>query len=177
MTPQAFKAALEVQAASNNPANAEVTATPERRRIPMNAQVQRFAVDPIPGYHLHWFLNNPTRIARARQGGYEFVNDNEVTLNGIALGAAVDDGNMDLGSRVSVPSGALGADGQAEMHILMKIKEEWYQESEKLLEDRNESVAAALRGESVAPGMDGSNRYIDTARTKLPNLFTPKHRR
>lgn len=167
------KARLEVQAASNNPANAPTTVA-ERRRIPMNAQVQKFAVDPIPGYHLHWFLSNPARLARAVQAGYERVLDDEVTLNGINLAG---EGNMDLGSGVSIPSGALGRDGQAEMHILMKIKEEWYQESEKLLEARNEGVAAALRGDgAVEPGMDPSHRYIDKSRTKLPDMFTPKRR-
>lgn len=173
--------AKDIQAANLNPSNVEKTTSAERRRIPMNQSVQRFEVDPIPGYHLHWFLNNSARVARAIQGGYEFVNDEEVTVNGVALGTAEDAGNMDLGSRVSIPSGGINRDGQAEMHVLMKIKEEHYQESEAIREERNESVASALRGGTVEDfglgrGGDASNRYLDRARTKLPDLFTPKRR-
>lgn len=161
--------ALEVQAAANNPANAEVKSAAERRRIPMNQQVQKFACDPIPGYHIHFPLNNPARIRRMQMAGYEFVDASEATLNGLPIGS--DDGNMDLGSRVSIPSGGIGTDNQPEMHIMMKIREEWYQESERILEERNEGVAAALRGEHAGP-----NSYVDKSRTKLPDLFTPKRR-
>lgn len=172
----------EVQASALNPANVERTTEAARRRIPMNATVQKFEVDPLPGFHLHWALNNSARVARLMAAGYEMVKNDEVTVNGVAMGSAYGEGNMDMGDNVSIPSGAMSPQGQAEMHVLMKIKEEWYQESELIREERNEGIASALRGGTAdqlglgGAGKDASNRYIDRARTKIPDLFTPKRR-
>jgi len=62
----------------------------------------------------------------------------------------------------------------------MKIKQEWYAEDQKVLGNRNGHVAASLRGGSLglaeaADARDGvAHRYVDKARTKIPDLFTPK---
>lgn len=163
----------------NNPANPAGASLSEKRRIPMSVPVQRLQVDEIPGYHLHWMRNTPDRLAQAARAGYEFVGENEIYVNATGVGSSTEQGgNDDMGTRVSRISGdGIGNDGQPEMLILMKIREEWYQESVKILEERNDSIAAALRGGDL--GMDGShgdpsNRYIDKARTKIPDLFIPK---
>lgn len=162
-----------------NPANEAGTSIAEKRRVPMSVPTQRLAVDPLPGFHLHWMRNTPDRIQQALRAGYEFVQQDEVYVNATGLGSDVQTGGGDdMGTRVSVISGTdLGRDGQPSMLILMKIKEEWYQESIKILEERNDSIAEALAGGNIGlagnPG-DPSQRYVDKSRTKLPDLFTKK---
>lgn len=162
-----------------NPATAAHSAA-ERKRIPMSVPVQRLETPGIPGYHLHWFLGTAERLQRATDGGYEFVDEREMQINNVSLGGdSTRSGNTDLGSRVSVISGQeLGKDGQPTALILMKIKQEWYEEDQKLVDQRNEQVAASLRGgllgaDSDSPS-DRANRYVDKARTQIPDLFKPK---
>lgn len=163
-----------------NPATKEASSAAERKRIPMSVPVRKLEAPDIPGYHLHWFLGEPARIQRAIDGGYEFVDERETTVNNVGLGGdSTASGNTDMGSRVSVVSGSeVGKDGQPIRLILMKIKQEWYDEDQKLLENRNEQVAAALRGGLLGAEKDGrgdtQHRYVDKARTTIPDLFTPK---
>ena len=152
----------------------------ERKRVPMSVPVQRLEAPDIPGYHLHWFVGSPERLQRALDGGYEFVDERETKINNVSLGSeSTRSGNTDMGSRVSVVSGQeVGKDGQPTRLILMKIKQEWWEEDQKLVEARNEQVAAALRGGLLGAEKDATGdtrlRYIDKARTKIPDLFTPK---
>jgi hypothetical protein len=167
----------------NNPANKIGKTTSERKRIPMSVPVQRLEAPDIPGHHLHWFVGSSERLQRALDGGYEFVDERDVKINNVSLGGeSTISGNTDMGSRVSVVSGQeVGKDGQPTRLILMKIKQEWYEEDQKLVEDRNEKVAASLRGgllgaDQDAPG-DTQHRYVDKARTQIPDLFKPKRPR
>ena len=153
----------------------ETQVDPERTRIPMSVPVQRLEVPEIPGYHLHWFYGGPDRIHRAQQGGYEFVEDNEIQMNNTTLGGtSTRTGNTDMGSRVSVISGQeIGKDGQPMRLMLMKIKQEWYEEDQKLVEDRNQKVVDTLLG-GMAGGGDPLQRYVDKSRTAIPDFFKPK---
>ena len=152
----------------------------ERKRIPMSVPVQKLEAPEIPGYHLHWFNGTPERIQRALDGGYEFVDEREAKINNVSLGGdSIASGNTDMGSRVSVVSGTeLGRDGQPIRLILMKIKQEWYEEDQRLVEARNDQIAAALRGGMIGAEKDAAGdsqmRYVDKSRTKIPDLFTPK---
>lgn len=165
-----------------NPATAGKS-NAERKRIPMSVPVQRLEAPDMPGYHLHWFTGSPERIQRALDGGYEFVDSRELKINNVSLGGdSAVSGNTDMGSRVSIVSGQeVGKDGQPVRLILMKIKQEWYEEDQKLVEGRNEQVAAALRGGLLGVEKDGKgdtvHRYVDKARTQIPDLFKPKHPR
>ena len=152
----------------------------ERKRIPMSVPVQRLEVPDIPGYHLHWFLGNAERLQRAQDGGYEFVNPREAQTNNVSLGGdSAVSGNTDMGSRVSVVSGQeVGKDGQPTRLILMKIKLEWWEEDQKLIEARNTKVRDSLLGgmvgaEQDAPG-DRQHRYVDKDRSTIPEFFKPK---
>jgi len=166
-----------------NPASPLVPLAAERKRIPMSVPVQKLEAPDIPGYHLHWFRGEPDRLQRALDGGYEFVDERELKVNAVGLGTtSTATGNTDMGSRVSVVSGdGVGRDGQPSRLVLMKIKQEWYEEDQQLVTNRNEQVASALRGGDVtalpagAQGArgDASNRYVDKTRTVLPDLFTP----
>ncbi len=163
----------ETKKDSPNPANVAMTDLAAKRRIPLGAPVRKLQVDPIPGYVLHWFRSEPSRIRQAQQAGYEFVSDSEVYINASGIGSEVEQGsNADMGTRVTQVSGSGSL-------ILMKIREEWHQESRKILEQRNDEIAAALRGGDIglrgAPG-DTSNTYVDSARTKIPKLFQKKAR-
>ena len=163
-----------------SPANRAQPAA-ERKRIPMSVPVRKLEAPDIPGYHLHWFAGTPARIQRALDAGYEFVDQREMKLNPIGLGQdSTHSGNMNLGSRVSIVAGQ-DEQGQPEELVLMKIKEEWYIEDQKLVEERNDSVAQALAGGLYGAERDGQgdtqHRYVDKARTKLPDMFTKKRPR
>lgn len=156
----------------------------ERKRIPMSVPVSKLAVPDIPGYHLHWFRGDEVRIQRALDAGYEFVEDTEVKPNSVGLGQdSAASGNTDMGSRVSVVAGKeIGDDRQALRLILMKIKQEWWEADQKLVEQRNDLVANSLKGQ---PGMghtgivagaedahEASNVRYKGTRSNLPDLFT-----
>lgn len=152
----------------------------ERKRIPMSVPVQRLEVPEIPGYHLHWFLSTAERLQRAMDGGYEFVDEREVKINNVSLGGdSAASGNADMGSRVSVVSGQeVGKDGQPTRLVLMKLKQEWWEEDQKLVEARNTKVRDALLGGMIGAeqdrGNDSQHRYVDKARSQIPDFFKPK---
>jgi hypothetical protein len=169
---------MEKLNAANRPGKTDA----ERKRIPMSVPVQRLEAPEIPGYHLHWFLGTSERLERAIQGGYEFVDERELKINNVSLGGdSTVSGNTDMGSRVSVLSGQeVGKDGQPTRLILMKIKQEWFEEDQKLVDARNEKVAEALRGGKYGEEKENPNdvrlRYVDKSRTAIPDLFTPKRK-
>jgi len=161
-----------------NPATSPVAA--ERRRIPMSVPVLKLETAEIPGYHLHWFNNDAARIQRALDGGYEFVDEREIKINNVSLGGtSAVTGNTDLGTRVSVVSGQeVGRDGQPARLVLMKIKQEWWEEDRKVLEAKSKQVRDSLIGGMVGAehetGTDRQHRYVDKARTAIPDFFKPK---
>lgn len=152
----------------------------ERTRIPMSTPVQKLAVGDIPGYHLHWFNGTPDRIERAKQGGYEFVTPEEVLIANTGLGSdTAVSGSTDMGSLVSKVAGTeLGTDGQPVRLVLMKIKQEFWNEDQAVLMARNDKVRDALLGgligsENDARG-DSNKRYVDKSRTQIPDFFKRK---
>lgn len=162
-----------------NPAERPGRSRAERQRVPMSVPVQKLHVPEIPGYHLHWFRGVPDRIMRAQQAGYEFVDQEEVTLNNLDLGGeSAASGNTNMGSRVSVVSGdEVGRDNQPVQLILMKLREELWRQDQEGVADRSENIAAALRGGQVGAGMAGGERPGDVATRyvkQAANLFTRK---
>lgn len=159
-----------------NPAAPEMEAA-GRTRIPMSVPQQKLAVPDIPGYHLHWMLGTETRLAQALKAGYQFVEKGETLVNNKGLAdSASDDGSTDLGSRVTVAAGGdTSSDGQAVQMVLMKLRQEWWDEDQKRLEEKSDQLAAALRSGKPLPSDtgDASNRYVDQNRTKI-NMFTKR---
>lgn len=167
----------------SNPANPRATRVTEATRRPMSMPQLSLQVPEIPGYYLYWFLDN--QIDQALQAGYEFVDREEVTLNnrGVA-NDQTEDGNDDLGSRVSRVAGQSEAGSiQAQRLYLMKLRQEWRDKDVAAMAARNESIAAALRGgvptgiehgaaPQETPG-DKARRYLKTGQ----DLFYPKVRR
>ncbi len=163
-----------------NPANSPVKSTAERKRIPMSLPVQKLQVPDIPGFHLHWMRGDQARIQQAQQAGYEFVRPEEIHVNNVGIGNnSVTSGNTDLGSLVSIVGGGIGDDNQPVRLVLMKIKEEWWQEDQEVAQKRNDSVRDALVGGQLGAALAADRgetnlRYVDKSKTKLPAMFTKK---
>lgn len=142
-----------------------------RTRIPMSVPQPRLAVPDLPGYFLYWFLGKNT--ARARQAGYEFVEDTEIEM--AHKGISSDREGADLGSRVSTPAGqdAFDSQGQPERLYLMKLRQEWREEDIKAKSVKSEETLAALRVGALASTGDTSNRYTGEQNR---NIFRPQKR-
>jgi len=158
-----------------NLGNAPKSRVTEASRIPMSAPNQKLAVPEIPGYHLHWHLGR--NVPRALQAGYTHVTQSdgiEVANTGLAdAKSAV--GSTDLGSNVSILAGSdVGPDMEPERLYLMKIPQEWWEQDQKALLNRNESIAQQLRGGTVGAERDQAGdrnkRYIKEGQ----KLFYPK---
>lgn len=173
--------------ASQNPTAAPGKSDAERQRIPMSVPERKLEVPPIPGYYVKWFRGTPQRIAQAQRAGFSFVTPEDVKLNNVSLGGdATKAGNAGMGSLLEVLEGGLGEDGQPLRLVCMKQKMEHYLEDRAISDARNDSVAQALtaafqdgtaatgagqQGERTA---DVQNRYVDKARTKIPEFFRKK---
>jgi hypothetical protein len=151
-------------------ANASAKPKGDRVRIPMSAPTRRLEVPDISGYHTHWFLES--RVPRAIQGGYEFVNDMEVPVAQRGIGTSTDiSGNVDMGTQVRQIAG-IGENGKPEHLILMKIREEWWLEDKAAIDNRTaQTMAAIFQNESILGSdrdsvEDRGRRYIDKSRTK-----------
>ena len=156
--------------ATINPANTAAKPEGARKRIPMSVPTLRLEVPAIPGFHLHWFLES--RVPRAIQGGYQMVHTDEVPVTQRGVGTSTDvSGNISLGTNV-MQIGGTGQDGKPEHLVLMKIREEWWQEDKKALDDSNaKRLGGIFRGEDILGSErdlteDRGTRYIDRSRTK-----------
>jgi len=144
----------------------------ERTRIPMSVPQPRLSVPDIPGYFLYWFLGK--NVPRAKQAGYEFVEDAEIAL--AHKGVSSDREGADLGTRVSTPAGsdAFDAQGQPERLYLMKLPQQWRDADLKDKAEKSEELLGALRvGALTGPGGDTSNRYTGEQNR---NIFRPQKR-
>ncbi len=178
----------EHMASKANPADAP--AKPERKRVPMTLPQQRLAAPEIPGYHTHWMLGTPERLAQAQDAGYEFVHEEESAPADTSLGGdGLKSGSSDMGTRVSKLANPMGGGeedgrGQPLRLYLMKQKIEWYEEDQRILQNRNDRVVDALTvsyrtGTVGGPAptelpADLEARYVDPNRSRLPELFKRK---
>jgi hypothetical protein len=160
-----------------NPANKTPEAPGARRRIPMSVPLRRLQVPEIPGYHPYWF--NEDQVPRAIQGGYEFVEWNEVPVNQRSVATSLDvSGNQDLGSRIRVVSG-LGGDNKPIPLVLMKIKREWYEEDRALIAQSNaKQIKGIFRGERIlgaeqASAEDQERMYVKKDMTHIGSREEP----
>lgn len=168
-----------------NPANKPARVVTGRNRIPLSVPRLKLAAPAIEGYVCQWFADRPGRLRQAQEGGYTFVTPEEIQLaNTQVADDPLRDGNTDLGTMVSVYGGT-SEGGQAERLYLMKINEEWYLEDQKVIADRNESVAQAIRGGSPDSqpnpnAVEGNLQYggMQGGRPPMkrqpPNIFTRK---
>lgn len=94
----------------------------------------------IPGYHLYFFNDEPGRIQAALDAGWEFVSPEEVGY----ASTNVTNRNVDLGARVSVVGGK-NDQGQSVQQVLLKIRQEWWEEDQADIQRRNDQTDASIR--------------------------------
>lgn len=121
----------------------EAPLTRRQLRRPFGARDQKLAYPVRPGYHRHWFNDDPGRIDRAAEAGYEHVKDGQ------------------SGKNVSTVVGTARGGGSL-VAFLMEIPEEWYREdmaaNEALVLDRKREIE---QGQFSKPsGNDGATRYV-----------------
>ena len=156
-----------------NPANTAQEIATTRPRVPVGARRQKLQVPKLPGYHLHWFYTGVAgRINAALQGGYEFVNPEEVFLENFDVaGDVTQGGGADLGSRVAIISGE-------HRLYLMKIKEEWWLEDQAALQARNDEIADAIRQQGLAAenerSEDRGRRYVKQYSTSTDDTIAKR---
>jgi hypothetical protein len=155
----------------SNPANATPEAKGNRKRVPMSTPVRKLEVPEMDGWHLHWMRESA--IPRALQAAYQFVQFDELPTNQRGIGTDTQiTGNSDLGSQIRVAAG-IGADGNTEYLVLMKLPEELWLEDRGVIDNRNASVMNAIfKGEKIIGAEKDANqgdrdlRYVDKERTK-----------
>ncbi len=182
-------AKAKAQMEKSNPSVAPGKSAAERKRIPLSVPQRKLEVPEIPGYKCHWFRGTPQRIAQASSAGFDFVHPDEVNINQVSIGGdAQKGGNTDMGTRVSViEGGEVDGGGNAVRMYLMKQKLEDWREDQAILQERNDSIADALtagyRQGTVGGKAEGETaedaalRYVDTKRSKIPELFRRKVRK
>lgn len=93
-------------------------------RKPFGSTDQKLAVPAIPGYHQHWFNDDPGRIFQAKEAGYEHVTDER---------------NAPISRNVGVATG-----GGPLLAYLMRIPQEWWEEDmsrqQKIVDQRMDAI-------------------------------------
>jgi hypothetical protein len=110
-----------------------------RKRVPFGAMTPTLAAPDRPGFHRHWFNDEPGRIDRAKLGGYQHAQDQK-------------------GDPVSRVTGRAEG-GQARKSYLMEIPIEWYREDVAAQDAALEDRLAEIRHGRSGPG-SADHRYI-----------------
>jgi len=154
LAPPPVEAAKEV---SSGPTREEIDRIRATRQ-PLAGGVGRLHVHgSLPGYHLHIFKDEGTRIAMALQAGYAFVQRGE---GSIQMGRDVASIDNDPGSRIRV---VMGSKGTEPMYgYLMKIPEELYNEDMARQEAEVEAVDRQIQGGQIGETTD-QQRYVPKA--------------
>jgi hypothetical protein len=131
----------------------ETPSRPERRRGAFNGTTSKLSVrNPIPGYHLHWLNDTPGRISEALSSGYEFVAPSEV-------GEDDDPRNTDMGAGRLRRLVGVAENGDSIYAYLLKQREEWYQEDQKIRDARVDQVDSIIKNGKNPSGGDADNFY------------------
>lgn len=143
-----------------------------RKRIPMSVPKLKLEVPEIPNYICYWFLDEPGRIAQALQGGYSFVDEEEVDINitSTVAESALGNGNTDLGSHISI----VGDRTTGQRLYLMKILKEYYLEDQAAIEEMNSRVDRTIKKGRVGAQEDS---YDDADKRYSNNDYEPLRKR
>jgi hypothetical protein len=127
-------------------------------RKPFGSQEQKLAYPNREGFHRHWFNDEPGRIIRAREAGYEQVHDED-------------------GRPVSTVVG-IGRGGQALVAFLMELPQDLFEQDMAAQETVvHELLTQIGRGEHAKPGgADGNLRYAGSTRGNI-SIETGTNRR
>ncbi|CAB4131957.1 hypothetical protein UFOVP135_37 [uncultured Caudovirales phage] len=147
--------AAEREAVATAPV-AAVDGTTRKKRNVFNGTEAKISVQSqIPGYHLHVFTDAGGRIQAAMDSGYEFVRPDEVG----GVSENVVSRNGDLGERIRFLVNPR-AEGTEQYGYLMKIRQEWFEEDQAELQNKNNLIDAAIRKGKIT----GSNSSFYTPR-------------
>lgn len=126
-----------------------------KERIPLGVARAHLTVsDKDPNYSYRWIKGSPERLAAAESGGYEYVSQGQAGK----VGEGAEDGNTDVGSRVSRLVGT-HADGKPRTDYLMRIPKDIYDADQAEKQRKVDEVDAAIkRGDAHKRGDD--NRYV-----------------
>lgn len=110
------------------------------------------------GFHYAWLNDDNNRITLAQQGGWDFVQSDEVELGF----NNVTPRNSDEGTRIKTLVGT-AVNGEPLYAYLMKIKQEWYNEDKAGNDAYLDQIEAQIKGGNIEGkvGLDG--RYIPDA--------------
>lgn len=164
---------------ANNPTVEKARRAKDADFIPMGMTELQLSVPEIEGFKIYWFADRPGRISRAQRQGWEFVMDDEVEVMNFKTiaGSVLDNGNQDLGSRVSVYGGS-DDQGRSVGLYLMKLPEQRWKELEAFRESQSDrTIDAILGGRVASPGgetADQSHRYSPAA---IKNTIFAKKKR
>ncbi len=116
----------------------------QRVRVPFGSMTQKLAYPARPGYHRHWFNDEPGRVERAVAAGYDHVQENGEKVKKVV-------GRYDSGVPV--------------LGYLMEIPQEWYDEDmaaeERLVKEKEDTIRRGKVQGALAK--DESGHYYDTA--------------
>ena len=106
---------------ADSPMRRQVT---RENRKPFGSTDQKLAWPPRPGYHQHWFNDDPGRVFAAKEAGYEHVQDHAGRPVSRVVGTAAGGGPL--------------------LGYLMEISLEWYQEDmarqQRLVDDKMNAI-------------------------------------
>jgi hypothetical protein len=129
------------------PAAGPLAGRPGFVRRPFGGREAKLKFPDRPGYHRHWFNDEPGRIIRAQEAGYDHVID---PRNGKPVSNVV----------------GIGRGGGALTAFLMEIPEEWYREDMAAQDQAVIDLLGQIKtGEYERPaGRDGQLRYAGSNR-------------
>jgi hypothetical protein len=108
-------------------------------RVPFGAMTLTMQADPRPGFHRHWFNDEPGRVDRAKLAGYTHVQKNGEPMSMIV---GKDEG------------------GRGKKAYLMEIPQEWYDSDMAAQQAELEAKLAEIRHGRGGPGGDDPTRYV-----------------
>jgi len=119
---------------------------PQRVRKPFGGREQKLTWPSREGFHRHWFNDEPGRLMRAQEAGYDHVHD-------------------DAGKPVCTVVGISRGGGPLTAY-LMETPEQWHKEDMAAQDSEvMEQLGQIQRGEFERPtGRDGSLRYAGSQR-------------
>ena len=119
-----------------------------KKRIPVGKRKLSMTVDPslVPEDSIgRWVNDVGGQLQRFLDGGYVFVHNNKRGVNS-KVGDDVNDGNTDLGSRISkVVDKTARTNSDPVRAYLMCIKKEWYDEDQKAKTAGVEKIDSQIR--------------------------------
>lgn len=120
----------------------------------------------IQGYHLYFFNDEPGRISAALEAGWEFVTPDEVGYHA----SNVTNNNVDLANRVSV-LGMKSELGKPQQQILLKIRQEWWEEDQAEVQAKNNKTDASIKRGKGGANVDNTGFYDAGIKSTISDKF------